>query len=168
MEVKCNSNCVCVPFDSGRHVGSGGTMGSVEVGERIPDGLITDFGARPYPRLRIERKWAMPNSYTFKIKVVEALLKEEMNVGVWCDPFAGMYSPAQVTNDLNPKARAMFHMDALAFLRAQPTAHYAGVLYDPPYSQRQVKECYDNIGINRWDGRMTPSSILLLASSQYS
>jgi hypothetical protein len=109
----------------------------------------------PSPELFIERKWAMPNSYTFKIKVVDALLKEEMSGGNWCDPFSGMYSPAQVTNDLNPKARAIFHMDALEFLKSQPSAHYDGVLYDPPYSQRQVKECYDNIGINHWDGRMT-------------
>lgn len=28
-------------------------------------------------------------------------------------------------------------------------------MYDPPYSQRQVKECYDGIGIDGWDGRMT-------------
>lgn len=31
-----------------------------------------------------------------------------------------------------------------------------GVLYDPPYSQRQVKECYDSIQGNiKWNGEMT-------------
>lgn len=30
------------------------------------------------------------------------------------------------------------------------------MLYDPPYSQRQVKECYDGIqGGLKWDGRTT-------------
>ena len=139
--------------DMGKHLGSfslidGDRLGLVEMdnpGTYIPD----------LPRLFTKRKWEMPNRYTFKIKCVDALLNEEMNGGIWVDPFAGMYSPARVTNDLNPNARAIFHMDALEFLKAQPTAHYDGVLYDPPYSQRQVRECYDRIGIERWDGRMT-------------
>lgn len=106
----------------------------------------------PNSALPIERVWEMPSRYTFNIKAVDALLKKEMDGGVWVDPFAGMHSPAQITNDLNPEARAMFHLDALEFLKAQPTAHYDGVLYDPPYSQRAVRDCYDNIGIEHWDG----------------
>ena len=37
----------------------------------------------------------------------------------------------------------------------KPVSYTHLVLYDPPYSQRQVKECYDGIGIDGWDGRMT-------------
>ena len=98
----------------------------------------------------------MPNKWTFQIKPIAALLKDEMTGGVWVDPFAGEHSPADVTNDLNPERPTMFHMDAIDFLRTFEDESVDGVLYDPPYSQRQVKECYDGIqGGLKWDGRMT-------------
>jgi tRNA1(Val) A37 N6-methylase TrmN6 len=96
--------------------------------------------------MTIERKWAMPSRWTFTIKPIKELLIEEMTEGLWCDPFAGQNSPAQVTNDLNPENPATCHMDALDFLKAQPADHYDGVLFDPPYSPRQVQECYQQIG----------------------
>jgi hypothetical protein len=99
----------------------------------------------------IERKWAMPNKWTFTIKPIKELLEREVNGGLWCDPFAGQNSPAQVTNDLNPKMVATHHMPALDFLKSLKTASFDGVLYDPPYSPRQVKECYDGIAIEGWD-----------------
>lgn len=49
----------------------------------------------------IERKWAMPNRWTFTIPPVRQLLQEELTEGMWIDPFAGKTSPAGVTNDLN-------------------------------------------------------------------
>lgn len=103
--------------------------------------------------MRIERKWAMPNRWTFTIKPIADLLKEEVVGGLWCDPFAGKNSPAQVTNDLNPEMPTTHHLPALEFLKQQPDNHYAGVLYDPPYSPRQVKECYESIDIDGWDGK---------------
>lgn len=104
----------------------------------------------------IERKWAMPNRWTFKIKPIADLLREEMDGGIWVDPFAGEHSPANITNDLNPERPTMYHMDAIDFLRTFEDDSVDGVLYDPPYSQRQVKECYDGIqGGLKWDGRMT-------------
>ena len=104
----------------------------------------------------IERKWAMPNKWTFQIKPIAELLKEEMTGGIWIDPFAGEHSPASITNDLNPDRPTMYHMDAIDFLRTFEDGSVDGVLYDPPYSQRQVKECYDGIqGGLKWDGRMT-------------
>jgi hypothetical protein len=44
--------------------------------------------------MKIERKWAMPNKWTFTIKPIAELLKEEVTEGMWCDPFAGKNSPA--------------------------------------------------------------------------
>ena len=38
-------------------------------------------------------------------------------------------------------------MDALDFLRMFGSKSVDGVLYDPPYSPRQVSECYKNFGI---------------------
>ncbi len=103
--------------------------------------------------MKIERKWAMPNKWTFTIKPIKELLKEEINGGLWCDPFAGMNSPAQVTNDLRPDMPTTYHLPALEFLKSLPSEHFDGVLYDPPYSPRQVKECYENINIEGWDGK---------------
>jgi len=103
--------------------------------------------------MKIERIWAMPSRWTFKIKPISDLLCEEMGSGMflkglWGDPFAGKYSEAQETNDLNPKRKAKYCMEAMDFLKMFPDNHFDGILFDPPYSPRQVKECYDNIGLN--------------------
>lgn len=106
--------------------------------------------------IKIERKWAMPNKWTFSICPIRQLLQEEVTAGLWIDPFAGENSPASITNDLNPQRATGYHMDALEFLRMFETGSVDGVLYDPPYSPRQVKECYDSIGLSGlWDGRMS-------------
>ena len=106
--------------------------------------------------MKIERIWAMPNKWTFTIKPIAQLLKDEVNDGVWIDPFAGENSPAAITNDINPDRPTTYHMDALEFLKMFPDGSVDGVLYDPPYSPRQVRECYDGIDGNiKWDGRTT-------------
>lgn len=89
----------------------------------------------------------MPNKWTFKIKPIQKLLQRYVGDGAgWIDPFAGENSPAEITNDLNPDRPALFHLHALEFAK-QLNKQYKGVLFDPPYSLRQVKECYDEIGI---------------------
>lgn len=102
----------------------------------------------------IDRKWAMPNKWTFTIKPIRELLQEELTDGLWIDPFAGENSPATITNDLNPVRPTDYHMDALEFLKMFDDESVDGVLFDPPYSPRQVRECYDSIGIEKWDGRV--------------
>lgn len=105
--------------------------------------------------MRIDRIWAMPNKWTFQIPPIAVLLKEEMTGGIWIDPFAGKSSPAHIKNDLNPKCSAAYHMDALEFLKLFDNDSADGILYDPPYSPRQVRECYDNIDGNiKWDGKV--------------
>jgi hypothetical protein len=96
--------------------------------------------------LRIERVWAMPSQWTFTILPIKKLLKEEMNGAIWADPYAGMNSPAVMTNDLKPDMKADSHIDALEWLVAFE-GQVDGVLYDPPYSLRQLKECYESVGI---------------------
>jgi hypothetical protein len=56
-----------------------------------------------------------------------------------------MCSPAEITNDLNPNMKAVFHKDAVVFCK-ELKGVYKGILLDPPYSPRQMKECYDSIG----------------------
>ena len=96
----------------------------------------------------MNRVWAMPNKWTFTIKPIRDLLKR-YNVGNgWIDPFAGEHSPAEITNDLNPKRNADYNLHAEMFVRLLSDNKYKGCLFDPPYSPHQTKECYEGIGIN--------------------
>jgi hypothetical protein len=105
--------------------------------------------------MNIQRTWAMPSKWTFTIKPIKELLEREVKDGLWCDPFAGENSPARVTNDLNPKRPATHHMDALEFLKSQPSNHFDGVLFDPPYSITQAKTCYEGMGMDKLDTKPT-------------
>lgn len=96
----------------------------------------------------IERKWAMPNKHTFSILPIHKLLEEE---SAGCkniiDPFANNNKEfANVTNDLNPDMDTDYHLDAYDFLCLFPKNSVDLVLYDPPYSPRQVSESYKNVG----------------------
>lgn len=89
----------------------------------------------------------MPNRWTFLIKPIAAMLVEEVQTGLWIDPFAGKNSPAGVKNDLNPAMEADHHLDAIDFLKLFADASVDGVLLDPPYSTRQVSEHYKSVGM---------------------
>lgn len=91
--------------------------------------------------MRIERKWAMPNKWTFTISPIAELLEEEV-VGLIADPFAGMNSPAHEQNDIKETAgnADADHKDALTWLKGKRTARYDTVLYDPPYSITQARQ----------------------------
>jgi hypothetical protein len=94
----------------------------------------------------------MPNKWTFQIPPIAQLLARYVGDGKgWIDPFAGMSSPAEFTNDVDPHSPAQSHIDALEFVK-QLTGQYKGLLFDPPYSLHQMKECYDAIG-RRMTGR---------------
>lgn len=96
----------------------------------------------------IDRIWAMPNKNTFDIKPIRALIEEELNDGLWIDPFANRNTLASVTNDLNQDFDTDYHLDALDFLKLFDSGSVDGILYDPPYSPRQVSECYHNFGLS--------------------
>lgn len=99
---------------------------------------------------QLSRVWSMPNSDTFDMRPVsEFVRKYLLSSKVSVDPYARNKRWATYTNDLNPATAAEYHMDAIDFL-AELVAR--GVLadlmiIDPPYSPRQVKECYDGIGV---------------------
>jgi len=97
-------------------------------------------------KIRIDRIWAMPSRQTFQIKPIAELLRKEMHFGLWVDPFAGESRLATITNDLNPDFDTNFHLDAIKFLQRFDSSSADGVLYDPPYSVRQVSECYKRFG----------------------
>lgn len=99
--------------------------------------------------MEMNRIWAMPNKNTFSIKPIRELLDRWVipTGGVIVDPFANGSKIANITNDLNPEYDTTYHMDALEFLKMLETASCDCVLYDPPYSSRQVSESYKGFGM---------------------
>lgn len=95
------------------------------------------------------RSWAMPNHNTFSIKPIKVLILKYIS-GAWLDPFSRNSPPEIVkyctTNDLSPDFEADFHMESLEFLNMFEGKELDGVLFDPPYSPRQISECYKGIG----------------------
>lgn len=113
---------------------------------------VTSKSNRVNTNISIERVWAMPNKNTFDIKPIHALITEELTDGLWIDPFANQNKLATITNDLSLEFDTDYHMDALDFMKMFDCDSVDGVLYDPPYSPRQVSECYNNVGYNvTWD-----------------
>lgn len=97
--------------------------------------------------MKINRQWAMPNSLTFSIKpITELVLKYTENREIIIDPFANSCKFGTITNDLNPEFDTDYHIDALEFLKMFDSESVDCVLYDPPYSLRQVVECYKGVG----------------------
>lgn len=97
--------------------------------------------------MTFSREWAMPNSITFSIPPIRRLV-DRVTFGASCivDPFARNSAIANVSNDLDPDCDAAYHMDATDFLRILPAESADVVLYDPPYSSRQIRECYKRFG----------------------
>ena len=95
----------------------------------------------------INRVWAMPNKWTFAITPIRNLIEVYAgNGGNWIDPFSGQSSIAEKSNDIDPATPAEFHMDGLDYLKGFSTGIWSGVLFDPPYSLRQIKELYNDKG----------------------
>lgn len=100
--------------------------------------------------MKFSREWAMPDHETFSVApigtfVARYLARSEISV----DPFARNKSLATFTNDLDPTTSATFHMDAekFALKLAADGVRADLILFDPPYSPRQISECYKSIGL---------------------
>jgi hypothetical protein len=98
--------------------------------------------------MKFSRVWAMPNLNTFSIKPINELIEIHMTDGFWIDPFSrnSPFSTRCRTNDLSTEFVADCHMEALDFLKLFSDCSVDGVLFDPPYSVRQVSECYKSVG----------------------
>lgn len=107
--------------------------------------------------MKIERVWSMPSKHTFSIKPIKQLIEEEKVGDLWIDPFANDSKVAELTNDLSTEFDTDYHMDALDFLKIFKDNSLDGVLYDPPYSNRQVSECYKGVRLPV-DSKTTQSS----------
>ena len=89
----------------------------------------------------INRKWAMPNKNTFDIKPIKELINKHIN-GYSIDPFANSNKIANETNDIDIQYNCNYNMDALDYLKMKGDSSVDFILFDPPYSPRQVSECY--------------------------
>ncbi len=100
--------------------------------------------------MEYSRKFAMGNANTFSLKPVEELLRRWMpKEGVVVDPFARDSKWGTLTNDLNPNTSAQYHLLAEEFVETicpEFAINADVVLFDPPYSPRQISECYQQIG----------------------
>lgn len=103
--------------------------------------------------IKFNRAFAAPSAHTFTIKPIKELISRYVGEGKgWADPYSGFNSPAEFTNDINPDRPTMFHLDAVDFASKLATklsgnsSKLNGVLFDPPYSYRQVSEHYKIVG----------------------
>jgi tRNA G10 N-methylase Trm11 len=87
----------------------------------------------------------MPSPRTFSIPPIEDFLDRWLpRGGVVVDPFCGTkpHRFAAIANDL-----AISRVDAEDFCRGLSIRADA-VLFDPPYSPRQISECYKSVGFS--------------------
>lgn len=98
--------------------------------------------------MKFSRHWAMPNADTFSVPVIGEFVQRHLR-GVSVDPFARNKRWATYTNDLNQTTKAECHMDAVEFLEvlAGKGVQADTLILDPPYSPRQVTECYAEAGL---------------------
>lgn len=96
------------------------------------------------------RAFAMPSANTFSIKPIGDFVARYVTTspGKSIDPFARNNTFADWRNDLDPTTAAPFHMDAADFCHeaAARGAQCSLALFDPPYSPRQISECYKGFG----------------------
>ncbi len=88
----------------------------------------------------------MPNHKTFDIKPIRAVIDKYLT-GVSIDPFANQSRLAKFNNDLDPQYGCEFNLDAIEFLKSFQDESVDVVLFDPPYSPRQISECYKALGL---------------------
>ncbi|OQW38365.1 MAG: hypothetical protein A4C66_11885 [Nitrospira sp. HN-bin3] len=94
--------------------------------------------------VRFSTAWCMPSPWTFQMEPVRAFLARHLT-GRRCivDPFCGTSQIGHFRNDLGRGG-----VDAEDFLRnlIRQGVRADAVLFDPPYSPRQVAECYAGTG----------------------
>lgn len=108
-------------------------------------------------KITCSKVWAMPpvRGETFSCKPIANFINRWLSIiksdplSLILDPFARNSKIANMTNDLNPSTSASFHLDSVNFLQLleQQKISPDAVLFDPPYSPRQIKELYNGIGL---------------------
>ena len=113
--------------------------------------------------IKFGRRWSMPSPQTFSMPPIRDLLKRWIEPGqVVIDPFARDATIATITNDLNPNTAAEYHLPAEEFCEVilQKGVRADVVLFDPPYSPRQMSECYNEVGYRPAGRSVTQNAVL--------
>ena len=109
-----------------------------EIANRLNDKAVRDYNHKVdetflegyQTPVKIMRIWAMPNKRTFTIKPIKELLQRVIPSTEKClDPFPYDYS-----------------RDATDYLNEIENESFEYAVFDPPYSPRQLKECYKGLG----------------------
>lgn len=112
--------------------------------------LAEGYGGSLEGNMTFNRAFSLPDSQTFRVGPIREFVMRHL-AGSWSsiDPYSRDCQLAGFTNDLNPATKATHHMYAVDFLRklVDDGVQADLVIMDPPYSPRQVKECYEGIGI---------------------
>lgn len=95
--------------------------------------------------MRMSRDWAFPNKNTFEMRPMRELIGRYLQ-SPSVDPFAGISKVADIRNDLDPDCGQESSVSAEDFLRDIDTQSVNTILFDPPYSNRQVSDCYKRLG----------------------
>lgn len=96
--------------------------------------------------IKITKRWAMPNKNTFEIKPVKELLEKYVKPNLLSiDAFANKSKIAKITNDIDKQYQTDYNFEALDFYKLFNDNSVDIVLYDPPYSSRQVSEVYKKL-----------------------
>jgi len=98
--------------------------------------------------MNYRRVWAMPSKHTFSIKPIREFIDVNTPIKVreTCDPFCGESTLGKYRNDMQ-----FGGIDGLAFLQTFDKESIELLYFDPPYSPRQLKECYNNCGVHLAD-----------------
>jgi hypothetical protein len=106
--------------------------------------------------VQFSRCFAMPNAETFSIKPIGEFVQRYLGkVDGFCvstcasvDPFARNRNWCSWNNDIDPSTSAESHKDAEDFVRGLAANGHkvALAIFDPPYSPRQISECYKGFG----------------------
>ncbi len=98
----------------------------------------------------INRTWSMPNKSTYSVKPIKEIITKYINKDqFWIDPFTNesiFKDYCRYTNDLNNEFNTTHNLESLEFLKLFKTDTVDGILFDPPYSPRQISECYKSVG----------------------
>lgn len=94
-------------------------------------------------QIKMSAVWAMPSRWTFQIKPIAEFIKRHVCGGIIVDPFCGTSKLATYSNDL---AQGGIHAVEYCEQLLADGVRADCVLFDPPYSPRQISECYKGIG----------------------
>jgi hypothetical protein len=100
--------------------------------------------------MKMTRVWAMPHPSTFTIPPIRTLVRAYLQgCAVVVDPFARNSRMGTHRNDWDPSTAAESHLPAVAFCEQllQQGVRAEAVLFDPPYSPRQIAEVYKGMGL---------------------